>query len=251
VKRHASLIPLSHDHHHGLVQARRLRRAAGEDTGARAAAAEEFLAFFAAETLGHFRQEEELLFPLLVAGGEPAPELLVQALVQHQRIHALVAGLAADPSPAALEALGEALEAHIRLEERELFPLLEELVPQALSGLDLAAPGAPAEPVVDLLAPAGRGPAWGTASDDLNATLLVWSAGEGPPEHVNDERDVFLLVLGGSAALDLDGRAHELRAGTAVLIAKGVVRRLVAGPEGVRYVSVHRRRPPLAISPRA
>jgi hypothetical protein len=32
------------------------------------------------------------------------------------------------------------------------------------------------------------GPAWGAESADLNATLLEWEAGAGPPEHVNDER---------------------------------------------------------------
>jgi hypothetical protein len=32
----------------------------------------------------------------------------------------------------------------------------------------------------------GSGPVWGAESDDLNATLLVWSAGTGPLEHVND-----------------------------------------------------------------
>jgi quercetin dioxygenase-like cupin family protein len=106
----------------------------------------------------------------------------------------------------------------------------------------------PEEPVVDLLAATGRGPVWGTDSADLNATVLAWPAGEGPPEHVNEERDVFLLVLDGSAELVLDGDAHALRAGHAVVIAKGVSRRLTAGPGGVRYVTVHRRRPPLSIT---
>jgi len=35
--------------------------------------------------------------------------------------------------------------------------------------------------VVDLLALEGHGPAWGTASEELNATLLVWREGEGQP----------------------------------------------------------------------
>jgi hypothetical protein len=38
-----------------------------------------------------------------------------------------------------LDAAGELLEAHIRLEERQLFPLIEELVPDdELRGLGLA-----------------------------------------------------------------------------------------------------------------
>ena len=40
-----------------------------------------------------------------------------------------------------------------------------------------------------------RDPLWSLASADLNATLLAWGAGEATPEHVNDERDVLLVVL--------------------------------------------------------
>jgi hypothetical protein len=59
MKRHPALIPLSHDHHRALVEARRLRAA---DAPESAAAATAFLRFFADETIPHFRQEEELLF---------------------------------------------------------------------------------------------------------------------------------------------------------------------------------------------
>jgi hypothetical protein len=90
MKRHPELIPLSDDHHHALVEARRLRRAA--DTRESAAVATAFLRFFAVETVEHFREEEELLFPLVVAFDE-ARELLVQALLEHQRLHALTSRL--------------------------------------------------------------------------------------------------------------------------------------------------------------
>jgi hypothetical protein len=59
-----------------------------------------------------------------------------------------------------------------------LFPLLEELVPEALGRLDLVGQHDDAEAVVDLLALLGRGPLWGTETDDLNATLLIWDEGE-------------------------------------------------------------------------
>lgn len=94
---------------------------------------------------------------------------------------------------------------------------------------------------------------WGLESDDLNATLLVWSAGEGPPEHVNDERDVLVFVVDGLAELVIDDETSLLAAGDATIVAKGRRRRLTGGPQGVRYLSVHLRRPPLQIrrSPRA
>jgi quercetin dioxygenase-like cupin family protein len=89
---------------------------------------------------------------------------------------------------------------------------------------------------------AAGGPVWGAASADLNATLLEWPAGEGPVEHVNDERDVLYVVLEGSATLTVDGEPRELSAGEATIVDKGARRALVAGPEGVRYLTAHVRR---------
>jgi mannose-6-phosphate isomerase-like protein (cupin superfamily) len=91
------------------------------------------------------------------------------------------------------------------------------------------------------MAPRG-GPLWGAESTDLNATLLEWPAGEGPAEHVNEQLDVLYVVLEGSAALTVDGEARELGAGEATIVDKGVRRALVAGPDGVRYLTAHVRR---------
>jgi hemerythrin-like domain-containing protein len=133
MKRHPALIPLSHDHHHALVEARRLRQAA--DTPESTAAATAFLRFFADESVPHFREEQELLFPLLVAL-EEARELLVQALLEHQRLHALTARLreivnTGGETAGVMRELGELLEAHVRLEERQLFPLIEPLLEES------------------------------------------------------------------------------------------------------------------------
>lgn len=95
-----------------------------------------------------------------------------------------------------------------------------------------------------------NGPVWGLASDDLNATLLEWPEGGGALEHVNQERDVLIFVAAGSATVTVDGEAQELRAGQAIIIEKGRRRSITAGAHGVRYLSVHRRRPPLQIRSR-
>ena len=97
------------------------------------------------------------------------------------------------------------------------------------------------------MTPAARGPVWGAASADLNATLLEWPAGDGPAEHVNEQRDVLYVVLAGSALLAVDGEASELGAGEATIVDKGARRALVAGPEGVRYLTAHIRRGGLEI----
>ena len=101
--------------------------------------------------------------------------------------------------------------------------------------------------VVDLTRLEGRGPAWGAASEELNATLLVWRQGEGQPEHVNAERDVALVVLAGSGVLVVDGSEHPLAAGTLAIVPRGSSRSVVAGSGGLRCVTVHRRRGGLAI----
>ena len=245
MKRHPALIPLSHDHHHGLVQARRLRRAAESSADDRREAAGAFLDFFARDTRLHFRDEEEGLFPLLAAD-ERSTDLLARALVEHQRLRALVSELEGEladgeVSAARMERLGNALEEHIRFEERILFPHIEEVTPEdVLRRLQEAEPRS-AE---------ATGPLWGTATEDLNATLLAWPPGAGPPEHVNAERDVLLVVLAGSATVTVDGEERAVDAGEPMPIPKGTTRSIAAGPEGVRYLSVHTRRPPLQIAPR-
>ena len=100
---------------------------------------------------------------------------------------------------------------------------------------------------VDLAQLDGEGPLWGLASDDLNATLLAWSPGHAIPEHVNEERDVLLVVLGGGGTAHVDGTPHAVGAGQALLIEKGAARSIVAGPDGIRYLSIHRRRGPLQV----
>jgi mannose-6-phosphate isomerase-like protein (cupin superfamily) len=246
VKRHPALVPLSHDHHQTLVRARELRRAAADgDDAELERVSGRFGRAFAGEISRHFREEEELVFPLL-GELEPPPAPLVEASVQHARIRALARRL---PDRTAAAELGALLEAHVRLEERELFELLQATVGgEALDALALPVRGS-SEPA-DLLAGDGAGPQWGTESADLNATLLSWPSGDGTPEHVNDERDVLVVGVAGSGTITVDGVARPLGAATAVVVPKGASRLIEAGPSGLRYLSVHRRRGGLAVAPR-
>ncbi len=254
MKRHPAMVPLSHDHHHGLVQAQRLRRAAERIPAERREAAAAFLRFFARDTRPHFREEEEWLFPLLVGAEEPATELLTRALLEHQGLHALVRTLegelaAGDVSQEVMAELAQTLEKHIRFEERTLFPLIEQVASDdALRTQEEAA--ATREPV-EPLSQEGTGLLWATESEDLNATLLAWPPGAGPSEHTNRERDILLVVLAGSATVTVNGDAQPVEAGQAITVGKGSARRIAAGPEGVRYLSVHIRRGPLQITSNA
>jgi mannose-6-phosphate isomerase-like protein (cupin superfamily) len=254
VRRHPALAPLSRDHHRALVEARAARLAAGGDSRARLEAGRRFADFFAAHAVPHFRSEEEDLFPLVAPGdgGEP-PEPLVRALLDHVRLHALAREIRAgvgrgDVGGDALGEVGALLDDHVRLEERVLFPLIEERAgEEGLAALRLHGSGP--EPsgdlvVADLGGVSGRGVAWSAASTDLNVNLVAWPAGEGVGSHVNAERDVLLAVLDGAGTVVADGDAREVTAGSAAILPAGAERSVTAGPDGIRYLSVHLRRPP-------
>jgi hypothetical protein len=87
-----------------------------------------------------------------------------------------------------------------------------------------------------------RGPVWGAESEELNATILEWPAGDGPGETVS-QLDVVYVVLAGSIVLN----GVELNAGEATIVLLGEPRSIVAGSDGGRYLTAHRRRPPLQI----
>jgi iron-sulfur cluster repair protein YtfE (RIC family) len=135
-KRHEGLQTLTHDHHHALAQARLLIIASDKGDDERRSVAETFLSFFEADTLLHFHEEEEVLFPRLLEHVDDPPDELIRVLLDHVRIHGLVAGLRqalADGAPRGeqLKELGETLKGHVRLEEKELFPLIEQVVPES------------------------------------------------------------------------------------------------------------------------
>jgi iron-sulfur cluster repair protein YtfE (RIC family) len=138
LKRHPALAPLSREHHHALVWARRLRLAGDETrrSPSAGAAVGDFLAYFRSEMGRHFTSEEEVLAPLLAGiGYEP-----VRLFADHEEIRRLVGRLESAALPAdlldTLTRLGTVLEAHVRYEERELFEYLQErLDPGALGAV--------------------------------------------------------------------------------------------------------------------
>ena len=117
-------------------------RAAGAEREERLAAAEGYIDAFFAETVEHFRREEEILFPLYVrhAGSSPVLERILR---EHMELHGLVRALrveaaAGEIPPDALRTLGDLLHDHVRVEERELFEEIERVVPAAeLEGVRL------------------------------------------------------------------------------------------------------------------
>lgn len=128
MKRSEALAILSRDHHHALVLARTLARA---DVATADAARIHFLEFWEQEGRRHFRLEEELLLPAYAAFGDAYDPLVLQTLGDHVAIRAQVARLSSDPETtiAVLHEFGAIFAAHVRLEERQLFPIIEDAMP--------------------------------------------------------------------------------------------------------------------------
>jgi len=133
-KRHEALIALSHHHHHALVIALKLVRA-GEE-GSKWTVEEirqETLAFWKNGGAAHFREEEEVLLPTYANVAPVNTPEIKDMLIDHVVIRSWMQQLEElkDDSLPLMRALGERLQTHVRLEERHIFPKIEEALTEA------------------------------------------------------------------------------------------------------------------------
>lgn len=134
MERHDALQDLSRDHHRALKRAQELRRA-GTAEGAFSVreAAERFVTFWDEEAAHHFREEEEVLLPVLARHRAPTEDADVRQMLDdhawfRDQVPKLRAALQADEGVEELaHALGDRLTRHVRLEERTLFERFQEL----------------------------------------------------------------------------------------------------------------------------
>ena len=124
MKRSEHLQPLSHDHYHGLLTARRIREMLDDGVSPEDVAA--FTSRFWREHLRrHFEEEEDHILPALHEIG--AEDLARRILDEHRTIREQVHSLSTkDTDHDALTRLADDLQVHARFEEREVFPTLEE-----------------------------------------------------------------------------------------------------------------------------
>jgi hypothetical protein len=120
LKRSDALRSLSRDHHHALTVALELRRA--DDP---ILAASTFREFWNDEGALHFRVEEEVLLPMWELLGTVDADAAARLAREHRQLRAAAITLGQEPSREVVQQLGEKLAAHVRFEERELFPLIE------------------------------------------------------------------------------------------------------------------------------
>lgn len=118
IKRTEALIPLSREHHHGLLLCWKIR--SGIKYSISADRIKKYADwFFREHLLPHFKVEEQGLFPL--AGTEN--ELVQHALSEHQVLRKLFSENAGIDT---LQKIADELESHIRFEERVLFNYIQE-----------------------------------------------------------------------------------------------------------------------------
>ena len=120
LKRNEFLKPISREHHHGLLLCFKIR------TGIKKQITAERINkyanwFYQNHLIPHFSIEEEILFPIL--GNEN--ELVVKAVEEHRTIERLFKNQ--ESTIQNLNAIANAIENHIRFEERILFTALQDI----------------------------------------------------------------------------------------------------------------------------
>ena len=120
MKRHEALVQLSRDHHFGLLLCWKLKEGLKREVSPDRMEAY-IIAFYEQNLKPHFREEEETVFKLL---GEDH-SLIKEAMEQHQKFHQLIGdGL---DSAKKIQEFRDLLELHIRTEERQIFPEIEQV----------------------------------------------------------------------------------------------------------------------------
>src|SRR5262245_59993143 len=129
-RRHESLIPLSREQHYGLLVCLRIHRGIQKhstDADWLRERAEKTISFFESDLRSHFEVEEQIVFPAMTEIKE-AVAVIDQLIEEHRRLNTLVQRLRSaqgvDVCPILCE-FADLLEAHIRKQERVLFPCYE------------------------------------------------------------------------------------------------------------------------------
>jgi hypothetical protein len=128
MKRHPALVELSRDHHRALVVAQALCRAEIRQEMTPEAL---FARFWRTDGEAHFRLEEDVLLPAYALHGDPRHPAIVQMLIDHMTIRRDAVLIATGRPIDIRYRLGANLMAHVRLEERQVFPLIEETLSEA------------------------------------------------------------------------------------------------------------------------
>jgi len=85
---------------------------------------------------------------------------------------------------------------------------------------------------------------------DLDSNIIALPPGAAIGAHTGPDVDVLIYVLAGSGQLatELDAQTVALRGGSLIWLPRRSRRQFTAGPEGLRYLTVHQRRQALTLT---
>ena len=122
LKRHPALIPLSQDHHFGLLLTWKIRQ--GFNRGIETQRILGYVEYFVNEHLEkHFQNEEQYLFSYLAKNDLLRKEAEDQHEYLRKLFRKMTSGSAVEEAD--LKEFADSLESHIRFEERKLFPYIQ------------------------------------------------------------------------------------------------------------------------------
>lgn len=124
MKRDKNLQALSRDHHHGLLLGWKIRQGLKHNVNA-GLIAEYILYFSEAALFPHFAEEEQQILIFL----NDDNDLKLKTLDDHREIAAMIKSINIDSDDSEnFLKIASRLDDHIRFEERELFPYLQEVL---------------------------------------------------------------------------------------------------------------------------
>ncbi|MGF2411437.1 hemerythrin domain-containing protein [Ferruginibacter sp.] len=141
MKRHEALAPLSREHHDALILAQLLKKNAPVYKGLPQLPKDKAVYatnFYHSNLQKHFKQEEQMLHKVKQYNSK-IEEITPEIIYEHEQLTQLFISLdkTADLQTT-MDTLGKALEAHVRKEERILFPLIQEHCPaEILNSIEL------------------------------------------------------------------------------------------------------------------
>jgi len=135
MKRHESLAPLSREHHQALLLAQLIKRNAPVYKGLPTTIIDKVeyaIKFYKEELKTHFKKEELMLKKVRIFHPSIA-KIADEIITEHKMLSGFFRSLQDAPDQeAVLNELGNELDAHIRKEERVLFPLIQKHCPEEL-----------------------------------------------------------------------------------------------------------------------
>lgn len=119
MKRNPNIIPLSRDHHFGLLCSWKIREGLKKNISP-GRISDYLIYFWSTHLKTHFEEEEQLLFT------NTDDPLTAQALKEHQHLRLLMERIKENAEESLLAEFAALLQEHIRFEERIVFPHLEK-----------------------------------------------------------------------------------------------------------------------------